>query len=346
MKDCITHYKYIATWIDDLLIMSKNPMKIIQDLEKTYDLKGVGEPSYYLGGDLKQIKVDGQIRFMTDAKTYINRVTDKIEKLMDWTLRSYMSPEDPDYHPELDKRDFLSPDDVSKYGMMVGSLNWVVILGQYDVCHATQVMARYSNAPHEGHINAMKRIFGYLKAYKNWAITYDATLPDLDKYPVTEYKWFQSYPGIQEELPPDMPESRGNPVRMSGFFDASHASCLVTQRSVTRILLLLNRTPIKWYSKRQATVESSTYGSELVAGRILVEMVMDFRYRLQMLGVPVLGSCLLFGDNQLMVTSVTIPSSVLKKRHNAIAWCRVREAVAAPLLGAGLGRPLRHMLQT
>ena len=121
-------------------------------------------------------------------------------------------------------------------------------------------------------------------------------------------------------------------MRMSGFFDASHGSCLLTRRSVTGIILFLNNTPIKWYSKRQATVESSTYSSELVAGRIAVEMIIDFRYRLRMLGVPLIGSTLLFGDNKSMITNVSVPGSVLKKRHNAIAYHRVRECVASHIV--------------
>lgn len=98
------------------------------------------------------------------------------------------------------------------------------------------------------------------------------------------------------------------------------------------MILFLNNTPIKWVSKRQATVESSTYGSEMVAGRITIEEVIGLRYKLRMLGVPIDGSCLLFGDNKSMITSSTIPKSELKKRHNANAYNRIREAVAARIV--------------
>ena len=52
---------------------------------------------------------------------------------------------------------------------------------------------------------------------------------------------------------------------------------------MTGILLLVNNTPLIWYTKRQKTVESSTYGSELVAARIGVEMIIEVRYKLRML---------------------------------------------------------------
>ena len=79
-------------------------------------------------------------------------------------------------------------------------------------------------------------------------------------------------------------------------------------------------------------METSTYGSEMIADRIAVEEVIALRYKLRMLGVPIDGPCLLFGDNQSMITSVTIPKSVLKKRHNVNAYNRVREAVAARIV--------------
>ena len=71
-------------------------------------------------------------------------------------------------------------------------------------------------------------------------------------------------------MPPPMTEE----VTMSVYMDTSHGCDLVTRRSVTGILLCINKTPVKWYSKKQNTVESSTYGSELVAARIAIEMVL------------------------------------------------------------------------
>ena len=32
MKDCNTHYEYIARYVDDILVWSKDPMKVINDL--------------------------------------------------------------------------------------------------------------------------------------------------------------------------------------------------------------------------------------------------------------------------------------------------------------------------
>ena len=135
-----------------------------------------------------------------------------------------------------------------------------------------------------------------------------------------------------EELPPDMSTPKMKPLHITTIYDASHAPCLVTRKSVTGIALLLNNTVLRCTTKRQNTVETATYGAEMVAGRQAVEQVIDIRYKLRMLGVPVQDASGLLGDNQSVITSCSIPFSNLKKKHNAIAYHRIREAVAAGIV--------------
>ena len=70
----------------------------------------------------------------------------------------------------------------------------------------------------------------------------------------------------------------------------------------------------------------------MVAARIATDLIVEMRYKLRMLGVPILNSAVMYGDNQSVVLSTTIPSSTLKKKMLAIAYHRVREAVAAGIL--------------
>jgi hypothetical protein len=104
---------------------------------------------------------------------------------------------------------------------------------------------------------------------------------------------------------------------------------MLTGRSVTGLLHLFNKTPIDWYSKKQATVETATYGLEFIAGRTCVDQIIDLRNSLCYIGVPIRDRSFVFGDNQSMVDSATIPHSKLHKRHNALSFHRVREAIAA-----------------
>jgi hypothetical protein len=69
------------------------------------------------------------------------------------------------------------------------------------------------------------------------------------------------------------------------YVDADHAHDLIIRRSITGILVMINNMPIRWVSKRQKTVETSTYGSELVASRVATELILEIRYMLRSLGV-------------------------------------------------------------
>ena len=98
------------------------------------------------------------------------------------------------------------------------------------------------------------------------------------------------------------------------------------------MLIYVNSAPILWYSKRQNTVESSTFGSEIIAMKIAVEMIEGFRYKLRMLGVPIEGPCSVFCDNDSVVKNTTRPESPLKKKHCAIAYHKTRESIAAGMI--------------
>ena len=96
--------------------------------------------------------------------------------------------------------------------------------------------------------------------------------------------------------------------------------------------MFLNNTPVKWISKRQKTVETSTYGSELVAAKTATELILEYRYLLRMMGAEPDGPALMLGDNNSVVLNCTMPSSVLKKKSSAVSYHRVREAIASGVM--------------
>ena len=144
-------------------------------------------------------------------------------------------------------------------------------------------------------------------------------LPDL------EYDWTRIYGGVLEEIP----KALGKSVTTTTFLDANLLHDPITGRSVTAVLHFFNLTPGDWYSKRQATVENPTYGSEFVAAKTATEQIIDIRQTLRYLGVPIKSKAYIIGDNKSVVTSSTVPHSLLSKRHNILSYHRVREAIAA-----------------
>jgi hypothetical protein len=80
------------------------------------------------------------------------------------------------------------------------------------------------------------------------------------------------------------------------------------------------------FSKKQGSIETSTFGSEIVALMTPMEANRGLRYKLRMMGVPIDGSSYVFCDNQSVIANSSRPESLLKKKSNAIAYHAVREA--------------------
>jgi hypothetical protein len=118
----------------------------------------------------------------------------------------------------------------------------------------------------------------YLKTFPKGRVIIDTSYPDHSVYPVEYHSnWMEFYPDACEEIPKDLPPEKGPRVRMTVYVDSDHAHDLVTRRSITGILVMLNNTPIRWISKRQKIVEISTYDSELVASRVATELILEIR---------------------------------------------------------------------
>ena len=121
-----------------------------------------------------------------------------------------------------------------------------------------------------------------------------------------------------------MPTTRGNPLTISAFVDADLAGDKLNRRSQTGILIFCNKAPIHWYSKRQPTVETSTFGAEFCAMKTVVELIEALRYKLRMFGVRLDDAAIIFCDNEAVYKNTVMPESVLRKKHHSIEYHRCR----------------------
>ena len=104
-----------------------------------------------------------------------------------------------------------------------------------------------------------------------------------------DVNWKVCYGEIVEEDPAaaGMPTPLGQPVKIRTFLDADLADNVVTRRSHTGIFF--NNSLIVQYSKKQNTVESATFGAEMVAIRVARDLTVALRIKLKMFGVPSTG---------------------------------------------------------
>ena len=230
------------------------------------------------------------------------------------------------YRPELDTSSYCDQEWQSFFQQQIGVLRWLVELGRIDITTEVSMLAAYLAGPREGHVHALLHVFAYINQYDRSRLVLDPSYIVHGEEPVADWSGF--YPGEKEEIPPDAPEPHDKPVQMTVFVDSDHAGDLVTRRSRTGVLIFLNPSPITWYSKKQTSVETSTFGSEFMALKVGIEMVKGLRYKLRMLGVPLDGHAHIRVDNMSVVQNGTRPELTLRKKSNAIAYHFVRENVA------------------
>ncbi len=201
-------------------------------------------------------------------------------------------------------------------------------LGRIVISMEISVLSTHLAAPQEGHLQQVYHYFAYLQTKPKRTLAFDSQYPMIDESRFEKCDWHDFYREAQESIPGDPPEPRGNAVSTHCFVDADHAGNRVTQCLQSGILLFVNRAPILWFSKQQNTGCQDIYIWKRVAMRIAVELIESLRYKLRMFGVPIEGATNVFCDNEAVTKNAIYPST-LKKKHNAIAYRRTQEAVAA-----------------
>ena len=69
-----------------------------------------------------------------------------------------------------------------------------------------------------------------------------------------------------------------------------------------------------------------------MATKTITELILEYRYALHAMEVKPDGPLLLIVDNNSVVLNCTMPTLVLKKKHNVVAYHRVREAIACGIM--------------
>ena len=333
MRDKLDHWEYIGTYVNDLAIASKDPKSIVDTLTDKYrfKLKGTGPISYHLGCDFARDE-DGVLGIQ--PQKYIERMIETYVRMFGEKPKEVCtSPLEKGDHPELDTSDLLDADGIQKYQSMVGAMQWAISIGHFDITTAVMSLSNFRVTLRIGHLDQCKRIYGYLHKMRHATIHVRTDEPDFSALTDLTYDWAQSvYGNVKELVPKDCPKALGKHVTLSHYVDANLYHDMLTGQSVTGIIHFVNKCPIDWYSKKQGTVETATFGSKSSAARTATEHIIDLRTTLRYLGVPIRESTYLFGDNKTVVDSGSLPHAKLHERHMMLSYHRVREAIASGMV--------------
>ena len=333
--DGTEYYEYIMCYVDDILSVSHDAKSILQSLQGQFKLKGdkIEPPDMYLGTQLGTMQVDGNEGWFMSSEKYVKSAIQNIEETLKKTGQRLPSkckmPLAYGYCPELDITPELKADGLQRYQELIGILCWAVKLGRVGMLMETSMMSTHLAMPRRGHLEQLHHIFGYLKEWPKRKLFFDPQHPELDERSFTTYDWYDLYRDAKEPVLGDMPAPRGQMVSTHCFVDSDHAANTVTRCSQTGLLLFVNRAQVTWFSKRQNTVETSTFRSEFIGMKTAVEHIEALCYKLRMFGIPIEGPTNVFCDNEAVFKNTSILDSTLKKKHTSICYHWAREAVAA-----------------
>ena len=336
--DGTKYWAYALIYVDDVLVIHHDALTVLARLNKYFKLKpgSVGDPGMYLGATIHKMTLDnGVSAWASSPAKYVWASVENVEKYLRdlkndrWKLpRKCSNPFELDYEPELDTSEELNAELSNWYMHLIGMLQWMVEIGRVDILTEVSMMSSHMAMPREGHLDAVLHIFGYLKAKYNSRMAFDPTVPYVDETSFQECDWKDFYGDVREAIPTNAPEPRGESVHIRMYVDSDHAGEKRTRRSRSGFFVFLNCALVQWLSKKQPTIETSVFGAEFVAMKTGMESLRGLRYKLRMMGVPIWGPSLIYGDNMSVIRNTQQPESTLKKKNNAIAYHAVRESVA------------------
>jgi hypothetical protein len=114
----------------------------------------------------------------------------------------------------MDTSDCLDSDGIQIYQSLIGAMQWAVSLARFDIATAVMTLSSFRVAPRVGHLDCVKRTYGYLSQFKDASLRIRTDEPDFSSIPDQEHDWMYTvYGNIEELLPTDAPPPLGKMVR-------------------------------------------------------------------------------------------------------------------------------------
>jgi hypothetical protein len=121
---------------------------------------------------------------------YIDKLVKNYEKLVGMKpSTSVTSPLEKGFNPELDTSELCTTEQITQYQSMIGTLQWIVTIGRFDINTAVMTMSVFHIAPRVGHLSRLKRIYGYLLKMKHASIRVRTEEPDFSDLPDHVHDW-------------------------------------------------------------------------------------------------------------------------------------------------------------
>ncbi|GJY51611.1 retrovirus-related pol polyprotein from transposon TNT 1-94 [Tanacetum coccineum] len=214
----------VQIYVDDIIFsstcqdMCDEFAKIMHD---EFEMSMMGELNFFLGLQIKQME-DGI--FFNQSK-YIKEMLKKFGLEESKPMKTPMSSD-----TKLTKDEECESVDSTKYRGMIGSLLYLTA-SRPDIMFSVCLCARFQEAPKTSHLEAVKRIFRYIKGTTHLGL------------------WYPKGTGIETIV----------------YADSDHAGDYVDQKSTSGICTFVGCCLTSWFSKKQTALAISTTEAEYVS---------------------------------------------------------------------------------
>ncbi|GJS39299.1 retrovirus-related pol polyprotein from transposon TNT 1-94 [Tanacetum coccineum] len=214
----------VQIYVDDIIFgstcqdMCDDFAKIMHD---EFEMSMMGELNFFLGLQIKQME-DGI--FFNQSK-YIKEMLKKFGLEDSKPMKTPMSSD-----TKLTKDEECESVDSTKYRGMIGSLLYLTA-SRPDIMFSVCLCARFQEAPKTSHLEAVKRIFRYIKGTTHLGL------------------WYPKGTGIETVV----------------YADSDHAGDYVDRKSTSGICTFVGCCLTSWFSKKQTALAISTTEAEYVS---------------------------------------------------------------------------------
>ncbi|KAI3681162.1 hypothetical protein L6452_35946 [Arctium lappa] len=273
----------VQIYVDDIIFGSTKD-QMCRDFEelmhKSFKMSSMGELTFFLGLQVKQQK-DGI--FISQSK-YVKDILDKCG-LSDSKPASTPMKTHKQITVDLEWEDV----DVHVYRSMIGSLVYLTT-SRPDIMFPVCVCARFQVKPKQSHLQAVKRIFRYLKGQPRLGLWY----PYESTFDLIAYS------------------------------DSDLGGANMDRKSTSGGCQLLGARLVSWQCKKQTTVSLSTTEAEYIAAASCCSQVIWIQNQMLDYGVTFLHTPI-FIDNSSAISIVNNPVKHSKTKHIEIRYHFIRD---------------------
>ncbi|GKB18844.1 putative ribonuclease H-like domain-containing protein [Tanacetum coccineum] len=280
----------VQVYVDDIIFGStkRSWCDEFEALMKSrFQMSSMGELTFFLGLQVKQ-KEDGI--FISQDK-YVAEILKKFDFASVKTASTPVETQKP-----LVKDEEAADVDVHLYRSMIGSLMYLTA-SRPDIMFAVCACSRFQVTPKTSHLNAVKRIFRYLKGKPKLGLWY----PRVSSFDLEAYS------------------------------DSDYAGANLDRKSTTGGCQFLGRRLISWQCKKQTIVATSTTEAEYVAAANCCGQVLWIQNQMLDYGFNFMNTKI-YIDNESTICIVKNPVFHSKTKHIEIRHHFIRDAYEKKLI--------------